>query len=99
VVASLTRRGWLVARRQGRDRRRAELALTPSGRALARRLAPVAVEVRAEVESPLAAAELVQVRAALVRVASHLAHGGDGFHLTEGTTAPRSARRRTGAER
>jgi DNA-binding MarR family transcriptional regulator len=72
VVAGLATRGWLRTTRHADDRRRILLALTPSGRALARRLAPVAAEVRAEVEAPLHPDELAQVREALARVASHL---------------------------
>jgi DNA-binding MarR family transcriptional regulator len=98
VVATLTRRGWLRVQRQEDDRRRVLLALTPAGRALSRRLAPIAAEVRAEVEAPLGAAERELVRAALARVASHLALRGGTTPLDESSTASRAARRRAGGE-
>lgn len=99
VVASLARRGWLRALRHEDDRRRVLLSLTPTGRALARRLVPIAAEVRAEVEAPLGAAEREQVRAALARIAGHLQLRGQETMATEAPTHVRAAHRRAGGDR
>jgi MarR family transcriptional regulator, organic hydroperoxide resistance regulator len=99
VVASLARRGWLRASRHQEDRRRVMLALTRSDRTLARRLAPIAAEVRAEVEAPLAAAEREQVRQALARVASHLQQRGRETVSTPPLTESRAASRHAGGDR
>jgi DNA-binding MarR family transcriptional regulator len=99
VVAGLARRGWLRALRHQDDRRRVLLSLTPSGRALARRLAPIAAEVRSEIEAPLAAAEREQVRAALARIAGHLQQCGQETTTAEATTHSRAAPRRAGGAR
>ena len=99
VVAALSRRGWLRASRHQGDRRRVMLALEPAGRALARRLAPIAAEVRAEVEAPLDPAEREQVRKALARIAGHLQHVGGGATSSRPETQSRAARRRAGGDR
>jgi DNA-binding MarR family transcriptional regulator len=96
VVATLAKRGWLRARRHGADRRRVLLALTPSGRALARRLAPIAAEVRAAVEAPLDAGERQLVRVALARVASHLQQCCLDASRTDSTSPARAGLRRAG---
>ena len=99
VVATLVRRGWVGTRRDGEDRRRVLLALTPSGRTLTRKLAPIALEVRSAVEAPLDDAEREQVRAALAKVASHLASRGADASPEENLATSRAARRRTGGTR
>lgn len=99
VVAALSRRGWLRASRQEGDRRRVMLALKPAGQALARRLAPIAAEVRAEVEAPLAPAEREQIRQALARVASHLQRRDRETKSTPPMTVSRAAGRRAGGDR
>lgn len=99
VVAALVRRGWLRTSRHEDDRRRILLHLTPSGRALARKLAPIAAEVRAEVEAPLAASEREQVRDALARVAGHLQQRCKETMTTDTTTPSRATPRRAGGAR
>jgi DNA-binding MarR family transcriptional regulator len=99
VVGTLVRRGWLRSRRHQDDRRRVLLSLTPTGRALARRLVPIAAEVRAEVEAPLAAVEREQVREALARIAGHLQQRCQETVTTEKPTMSRAAGRRAGGTR
>jgi DNA-binding MarR family transcriptional regulator len=99
VVAALSRRGWLRASRQEGDRRRVMLALKPAGQALARRLAPIAAEVRAEVEAPLGPAEREQVREALARVAGHLQRLGGETTGARPQTMSRATSRRAGGDR
>jgi len=97
VVASLSRRGWLRTRRHVEDRRRILVELTATGRALARRLAPIAAEVRAEVEAPLDHVEREALRISLTRVATHLQQRLQDA-AAEPTT-PARARRRAGGDR
>jgi DNA-binding MarR family transcriptional regulator len=99
VVAGLASRGWVRSRRHGDDRRRLLLELTPSGRALARRLAPLAAEVRATIEAPLEPAMREQVRAALTTIASHLQRRCQDASSPEATTPVRAGARRAGATR
>ncbi len=89
-IRSLAVRGWVRAERGASDRRRVRVDLTPSGRALARRLVPVARDVRAAVEAPLAPEEREATRAALAKIIGHL--------QDLARTPPRpAARRRTSA--
>jgi DNA-binding MarR family transcriptional regulator len=99
VVAGLAARGWVRTRRQADDRRRLLLELTPGGRALARRLAPLAAEVRAAVEAPLDPEAREQVRAALATVASHLQQRCRDASSPATTTPVRAGLRRAGEHR
>jgi DNA-binding MarR family transcriptional regulator len=72
VVTTLVRRGLARIATHPGDRRRAVLALTPRGRALATRMRAIAVEVRAVVEQGLGAAEKTRMRAGLVRMLENL---------------------------
>jgi DNA-binding MarR family transcriptional regulator len=99
VVTSLGARGWLRTRRDEADRRRTLLALTPAGLALVDELLPIAAEMRAAVEAPLAPEEREQVRHALVRIADHLQQHLAGAETPRPAPKPRAARRRAGATR
>ncbi|HEV7501963.1 MAG TPA: MarR family winged helix-turn-helix transcriptional regulator [Vicinamibacteria bacterium] len=72
IVAALTRRGLVRAVPDPADRRRARLKLTADGRALARRLQPLATEVRAAVERDLTRHESVELRRLLNKVITGL---------------------------
>ena len=99
VVTSLAARGWLRARRDGADRRRTLLELTPAGEALARRLLPVAAGLRAAVEAPLAPRERERVRVALRRIADHLQENLAAGAPPRPAPPQRAAPRRAGAAR
>ena len=80
VVATLVRRKLVHSGADPADRRRSRVVLTPSGRAAADRLLPIASEVRAAVEAGLTAAERAAVVAGLQKVIANLesfrANGG-----------------------
>lgn len=67
VVTRLVAAGWVRMKEDAVDRRRARIALTPSGRALARRLLPLAAEVEAELLAELSPAEQRALVAGLTR--------------------------------
>ncbi len=68
VVRSLADAELLSAVRDPDDRRRVRLELTPRGEALARRLVPVAREIRTAIDSALTPEERAATRAGLVKV-------------------------------
>lgn len=72
VIRRLTLRGWVKTARGDVDRRRVEVALTPSGRALARRLFAHAEEIRAAVDGPLSPSEAAALRGGLQKIVGHL---------------------------
>src|SRR5262245_1465451 len=72
IVASLARRRFVEVREDARDRRRLNLELSPSGRAFARKLAPLAAEVRQGVEAGFTADEKETLRGLLARVAENV---------------------------
>ena len=72
VVATLVRRKLVHSGADPADRRRSRVVLTPSGRATADRLLPIAGEVRAAVEAGLTAAERAALVAGLQKVIANL---------------------------
>ena len=72
VVATLVRRKLVHSGADPADRRRSRVVLTPSGRAAADRLLPIAGEVRAAVEAGLTAAERAVLVAGLRKVIANL---------------------------
>jgi len=72
VVTALVRRGLAVAGGDPEDRRRFRLVLTPAGRQLASRLAPLAAQVRAATVAGLTAAERELLSASLRRIVANL---------------------------
>lgn len=72
VVTALTRRRLVHSGADPSDRRRSRLVLTPSGRLLADRLAPVAAAVRSAVEAGLTPSERAAVVAGLQKVIANL---------------------------
>ncbi len=67
-VRTLAARRWVRTARDGNDRRRVQLHLTPEGERLARTLLPVARQVRSAVESALSPEERAATRAALIKI-------------------------------
>ena len=84
VVTTLTRRRLVHSGADPADRRRSRLVLTPSGRSLADRLAPVATAVRSAVDAGLTPSERAAVVAGLQKVIANLegsrAGSGNGSH-------------------
>jgi DNA-binding MarR family transcriptional regulator len=72
IVASLVRRRLLRVRPDADDRRRHQLELTAEGLALARRLAPIATEVRQAVEAGFTDEEKATLRRLLARVVENM---------------------------
>jgi DNA-binding MarR family transcriptional regulator len=72
IVASLARRRLLRVRPDSDDRRRHQLELTPEGMALARRVAPIASEVRRAVEAGFSDDEKATLRRLLARVVENM---------------------------
>jgi MarR family transcriptional regulator for hemolysin len=72
IVDALARRGVVKNETDPADRRRSRLVLTPAGKTLARKLLPVATEVRTAVESALTRAERDAVVAGLEKVLASL---------------------------
>ena len=87
VVAALARRRLVHSGADPSDRRRSRLVLTPSGRSLAERLAPIAAAVRSAVEAGLTPAERAAVVGGLRKVIANLegsdATGGNGHATPE----------------
>src|SRR5439155_5779240 len=63
VLAVLSREGWVKLSEDARDRRRVRVGLTATGRAMAKKLMPIALEVRATVDSKLEPGERDTLRA------------------------------------
>jgi DNA-binding MarR family transcriptional regulator len=72
IIASLGRRRLVRARADRADRRRRSLELTAAGESLARRLAPVAGEVRRAVEAGFTPEEKETLRRLLGRVIDNM---------------------------
>lgn len=72
VVRSLGDSGLVSPVRDPDDRRRVRLELAPRGEALARRLVPVAREIRTIIDSALTPEERAATRAALAKVLARL---------------------------
>jgi len=72
IVSALARRGLVRSVEDPADRRRARLALTPEGRALARELQPLATEFRLAVERDLSRRESLELRRLLNKVIAGL---------------------------
>ena len=68
IVGALTERRLARIQPHPTDRRRRRLGLTPAGAALARRVAPIALEVRRAVEAGLTPRERDNLRSLLRRV-------------------------------
>jgi DNA-binding MarR family transcriptional regulator len=100
VVTTLVQRGLVRIATDPADRRRSVLALTPRGRALARVVRTIAVEVRAAVEAGFTPDEREAVRGALVRMLENLERFDPRAPLAPGS-APlaRPSRRRASAAR
>ena len=94
VLTTLVRRGLARIAPHPSDRRRAVLALTPRGRALAARVRPIGLEIRAVVERGFGPEDKSHLRAALTRMLENL----ERFDPREGTAspAPRGLRRVAG---
>ena len=86
VVATLVRRKLVHSGADPADRRRSRVVLTPSGRAAADLLLPIAGEVRAAVEAGLTAAERAAVVAGLQKVIANL----ESFRANGGGAQPGS---------
>lgn len=94
VVRTLGEAGLISAVRDPEDRRRVRLELAPRGEALARRLVPVATEIRTVIDSALTPDERTATRAALAKVLARLASLVEGAPAKPHPSAPeRSARR------
>ncbi len=78
VVTALTRRRLVHSGADPADRRRSRLVLTPSGRSLAERLAPVAAAVRSAIEAGLTPSERAAVVAGLQKVIANLENTHSG---------------------
>jgi DNA-binding MarR family transcriptional regulator len=72
VLTTLVRRGFARMATHPSDRRRAVLALTPRGRALAARVRPIALGLRAAVEQGFDPEEKGRLRAGLTRMLENL---------------------------
>jgi DNA-binding MarR family transcriptional regulator len=72
VVRALGDAGLISPVRDPEDRRRVRLELAPRGQALARRLVPVAREIRSVIEGSLSPEERSATRAALTKVLARL---------------------------
>jgi DNA-binding MarR family transcriptional regulator len=78
VVAALARRRLVHSGADPADRRRSRLVLTPSGRAMAEQLAPIAAAVRSAVEAGLTPSERTAVVAGLRKVIANLENSQTG---------------------
>lgn len=94
VVRSLGDAGLLSAVRDPQDRRRVRLELAPRGEALARRLVPVAREIRSAIDSALTPEERASTRAALTKVLSRLAALGEAAPQPSHPSGPEPGARR-----
>jgi DNA-binding MarR family transcriptional regulator len=72
VVGALSRRRLVRNGFDPADRRRSRLVLTPSGRALVRKLLPIATEIREAIESSLTSAEREIVASSLRKIIDSL---------------------------
>jgi DNA-binding MarR family transcriptional regulator len=71
VLDDLERAGWVVRRRDQRDRRRHRVTLTPAGRQALRRLDEVALQAEDAVLAPLSAEEREVLHGLLLRALAH----------------------------
>jgi MarR family transcriptional regulator, organic hydroperoxide resistance regulator len=72
VVRSLTDAAWITAVRDGADRRRIQLAISPEGDALVQQVLPVARGLRAAVDAALSPEERAVTRTALTKILARL---------------------------
>lgn len=72
VIAALARRKRVRIEADPGDRRRGRLVLTAGGRALARKLYPIALEIRSAAETGLDASERETLRALLAKVMANI---------------------------
>jgi len=72
VVSALVKQKLLRTEDDPTDRRRARLAPTARGRAMAEKLHPIAISARSAVEAPLTSGERDVLRALLVKALSHV---------------------------
>jgi MarR family transcriptional regulator, lower aerobic nicotinate degradation pathway regulator len=72
VVRALGEANLLAATRDPHDRRRVRLSLAPAGEVLARRLVPVARQVRGVIDSALTSEERAAMRASFDKVLARL---------------------------
>src|SRR5438094_474383 len=72
VLAALVRANLARMGEDPEDRRRLRAELTPAGKALAKKLVPIAAEVRGTIDSALEPGERETLRALLRKVLSHL---------------------------
>jgi len=96
VVRSLADAGLISAVRDPGDRRRVRLALAPRGEALARRLVPIAKEIRSVIDSALTPEERAATRAALAKVLARLA---ERIEAAPGESRPSGSERAAGRRR
>lgn len=96
VVRSLGDAGLVAAVRDPEDRRRVRLELAPRGEALARRLVPMAREIRGIIDAALTPEERAATRAALAKVLARLntlIQSGPGLPHVPGQAAASRHRR------
>jgi DNA-binding MarR family transcriptional regulator len=73
AVKAMERLGYVTRRQVGANRKNVHVFLTPAGRALKRRLVPLAEEVNRVAVAGMSAAEVARMRAALLAVIENLA--------------------------
>ena len=73
AIKAMAHRGYIVRRRLAGNRRKVHVFLTPKGRALERKLVPLAVDVNAIAARGIAARELAAMRQTLVELLANLA--------------------------
>jgi DNA-binding MarR family transcriptional regulator len=78
ALTALERKGWVTRRESRTDRRVKEVALTPAGRALWRRLPDPIALVRKRMLAGISAAEVKAARAVLDRAIANLEAGDPG---------------------
>jgi len=97
VVRALGEASLVATSRDPDDRRRVRLSLAPGGEALARRLVPVAREVRGVIDSALTAEERAAARASLGKVLARLATLIEGSSARASSVEPLPSRIRPAA--
>ena len=97
VVRALGEASLVATSRDPDDRRRVRLRLAPGGEALARRLVPVAREVRGVIDSALTAEERAAARASLDKVLTRLATLIEGSIARAASVEPLPSRIRPAA--
>jgi DNA-binding MarR family transcriptional regulator len=86
ALAAMQRLGYVVRRRRGDNRKNVYVHLTPRGRALKRKLVPLAEDVNRVAVRGMRAAEVARLRAALLAVIENLA---DDEERARGSQRPR----------